>query len=216
MKELRNKNFLAGLVFLCAAVMARAQETNAIGSLDDLRSKMGAYIEQPRFSGALWGIKIVSVGSGKTLFESHADRLMSPASNSKLYTGSLGLEQLGGDYRFKTPVYAAGKISDSGTLHGNLVVVGHGDPSWNERRLGTNFWTAFEPFVTILTHAGVRRVDGDLIADATFFHGPPTGSSWTIDDLDGGEVGMISALTLNDNLAQVRVEPGGKIGAPCL
>jgi D-alanyl-D-alanine carboxypeptidase/D-alanyl-D-alanine-endopeptidase (penicillin-binding protein 4) len=215
MKGLRNQIFLAGLVFLCAAVGSRAQETNAIGSLDDLRSKIGAYIEQPRFNGALWGIKVVSVGSGKTLFESYADRLMSPASNSKLYTGALGLEQLGGDYRFTTPVYAAGKISDSGTLHGNLIVVGHGDPSWNERRLGTNFWTAFEPFVTILTHAGVRRVDGDLIADATFFQGPPTGSSWAIDDLSGGEVGMISALTLNDNLAQVNVGPGAKIGAPC-
>ncbi len=90
MKGLRNKIFLAGLLFLCAVIVARAQETNAIGSLDDLRSKIGAYIEQPRFSGALWGIKIVSVASGKTLFESHADRLMSPASNSKLYTGSLG------------------------------------------------------------------------------------------------------------------------------
>jgi len=91
MKEFRNKNFLAALVFLCAAVMARAQESNAVGSLGDLRSKIGAYIEQQRFDGALWGIKIVSVGSGEILFESHADRLMSPASNSKLYTGALGL-----------------------------------------------------------------------------------------------------------------------------
>ncbi|HEX4348850.1 MAG TPA: D-alanyl-D-alanine carboxypeptidase, partial [Verrucomicrobiae bacterium] len=135
MKGLRNKFFLTGLVFLCAAVMSRAQEKNAIGTLDGLRTKISAYLDQPRFSGALWGIKIVSVGSGETLFESHPDRLMSPASNSKLYTGALGLEQLGGDYRFTTPLYTDGKISDSGTLYGNLVIVGHGDPSWNERRL---------------------------------------------------------------------------------
>jgi len=215
MKGFRIKMFLAGLAILCGALGARAQETNAIGSLDELRSQMAAYLAQPRYDGALWGVKIVSLGSGKTLFESHADRLMSPASNSKLYTGALALDRLGGDYRFTTPVYAGGKISDSGTLRGNLIVVGHGDPSWNERRLGTNFWTAFEPFITILTNAHVRRIEGDVIADATFFRGPPTGSSWAIDDLDGGEVGMISALTLNDNLAQLRVEPGLKVGAPC-
>lgn len=215
MKENRRKIFPAALLFFCAACLLRAQETNAARTLDELRSQLAAHLEQPKFSAATWGVKIVSLDSGKIIFEQHADRLMSPASNSKLYTGALGLDRLGGDYRFAMPVYATGKISDAGMLRGDLVVVGHGDPSWNARRLGTNFWTVFEPFVTILTNAGVRRVSGDVIADATFFRGQPTGSSWTIDDLRDGEVGLISALTLDDNLAQVRVEPGAKIGAPC-
>jgi D-alanyl-D-alanine carboxypeptidase/D-alanyl-D-alanine-endopeptidase (penicillin-binding protein 4) len=214
-KESRCTLFLAGLALLGVVISARAQETNAPGSPGELRSQIAAYLAQPRFDQALWGVKIVSVGSGTTLFESHADRLMSPASNSKLYTSALGLDRLGGDFRFATPVYADGNISASGTLHGNLIVVGHGDPSWNERRLGTNFWTAFEPFVAILTNAGVRHITGDVIADATYFRGPPTGSGWTIDDLLGGEVGMISALTLDDNVAQVLVQPGATAGAPC-
>jgi D-alanyl-D-alanine carboxypeptidase/D-alanyl-D-alanine-endopeptidase (penicillin-binding protein 4) len=214
MKVFRSITFLGGFFILWAAIASRAQDTNAIKSLDELRSRLGAYLEQPRFSQALWGIKIVSLSSGKTLFESHPDRLMSPASNSKLYTGALGLMRLGGDYRLATPVYAAGTISRSGTLWGNLVIVGGGDPSWNERRLGSNFWTAFDPFVTVLTNAGVRRISGDIVADATFFRGPPTGSGWMIDDLKSGDVGMLSALTLDDNVAQVRVEPGA-VGAPC-
>jgi D-alanyl-D-alanine carboxypeptidase/D-alanyl-D-alanine-endopeptidase (penicillin-binding protein 4) len=215
MKENRRKFYLAALLIFCAANVVRAQETSAAHTLDALRSQLAVHIEQPRFNSALWGVKIVSLDSGKTIFESHADRLMSPASNSKLYTTALALDRLGGDYRLTTSVYATGEISPAGTLRGNLVIVGHGDPSWNARRLGTNFWTVFEPFVTILTNAGVRRVSGDLIADATFFHGPPTGSSWTIDDLDGGEAGLISALTVADNLTQVRVEPGASVGVPC-
>ena len=215
MQENRRKFFLAALLVFCAAIPPRAQETNAAHPLAELRAQIAAHLNQPVFSAATWGVKIVSLDTGKTVFEDHARRLMSPASNSKLYTAALGLDRLGGDFRFATPVYAAGKISRFGTLRGNLVVVGHGDPSWNPRRLGTNFWTLFEPFVAILTNAGVRRISGDLVADATFFHGQPTGSSWTIDDLRDGEVGMISALTLDDNLAQVRVEPGAKIGAPC-
>jgi D-alanyl-D-alanine carboxypeptidase/D-alanyl-D-alanine-endopeptidase (penicillin-binding protein 4) len=215
MKELRRLVFLAGVLFLGAARLARAGEAYAPHSPDELRAQLAAYLEQPRFSGALWGVKVVAVASGKTLFEYHADRLMSPASNSKLYTGALALDRLSGDYRISTPVYATGHLNRSGTWHGNIIIAGRGDPSWNSRRLGTNFWTAFEPFVAILDHAGVRRVDGDLIGDATYFRGQPVGSSWAMDDLQSGEAAMISALTLDDNVAQVRVAPGAKAGAPC-
>lgn len=207
--------FLTAWLLWVTVIALHAQEANAPRTMEQLRGQIEAHLAQPKFSAALWGIKIVSLDSGKTIFEHHADRLMSPASNSKLYTSALALDRLGGDYRFETPVYAAGKISHSGTLHGDLVIVGQGDASWNARRLGTNFWTAFEPFVAILTNAGVRRVNGDLIADATFFRGQPTGSGWAIDDLYGGEVGMLSALTLDDNVSQVRVDPGAEPGVPC-
>ena len=198
-----------------APATARAQEASSAATLAELRAQIENHLAQPRFNGALWGVKIVSLDSGKTIFENHADRLMSPASNTKLYTAALALDRLGGDYRIPTPVYATGEISPDGTLRGNLVVVGHGDPSWNSRWLGTNFWTVFEPFITILTNAGVHRISGDVIADATFFRGEPTGSSWEFDDLHDGDVGLISALTLADNVVQVRVEPGDRAGAPC-
>jgi D-alanyl-D-alanine carboxypeptidase/D-alanyl-D-alanine-endopeptidase (penicillin-binding protein 4) len=210
------------LAFACVAVIfwaavnpASGQETNAARTVEQLRQQIEAHLAQPKFSEAIWGIKIISFDTGKLVFEHHADRLMSPASNSKLYTGALALDRLGGQHQISTPVYATGTISRSGTLNGDLVIVGQGDPSWNARRLGTNFWAIFEPFVTVLTNAGVHQISGDVIADATFFRGRPTGSSWTIEDLGEGEAASISAMTLNDNLAQLRVEPGATIGAPC-
>ena len=198
-----------------AGTSAGAQSTNDAPSIAGLHGQLEALLGQPRFSGATWGVKIVSLDTGNTLFEDHADRLLSPASNSKLYTGALALDKFGGDYEIKTPIFATAKIDGSGTINGDLIVSGHGDPSWNARRMGTNFWSIFEPFVTALATAGVHRVNGDLIADASFFRGPPTGSGWAVDDVQEGESGEISALTLNDNLAQVRVEPAAEIGAPC-
>lgn len=211
----RSKITFIAILLLAAAWSARADETVSTADLSGLREQIENHLAQPRFSTALWGVKIVSLDSGTAIFEDHADRLMSPASNTKLYTAALALDRFGGDYRISTPVYATGDISPNGTLRGSLVVVGHGDPSWNARRIGTNFWTVFEPFITILTNAGVKRISGDVIADATFFRGAPTGSSWAIDDLPNGDVGLISALTLADNLLQVRVEPGSRVGAPC-
>jgi len=215
MKESPRKFLKLALLFLGTVTALSAQGAGAARTLNELRQEIDTHLAEPKFSGALWGVKVVSLESGKTLYEHHADRLMSPASNTKLYTGAIALVQLGGNYRFETPIYATGKINSSGVLRGDLVVVGHGDPSWNDRRLGTNFWRVFDPFIAVLTNAGIHRINGNVIGDATYFHGKPTGSGWSVDDLSEGEVGMISALTLEDNLAQLQISPGEKAGDLC-
>lgn len=197
------------------AVAAEGQGTNRIQSLAELRERLAAHLAEPRFAGATWGVKVESLETGRILYENHAERLMSPASNSKLYTAALALDTLGGDYQIATPIYATAKPNRFGTIHGNLIIVGRGDPSWNARRLGTNFWDVFEPFVRVLTNAGVRRIKGDLVADATYFRGPPTGSSWTADDLQEYYGASISAISLEDNYCQVHVQPGASPGEPC-
>jgi len=205
---------VAVLAFCLVAPVVFAGETSHTRTLDELQQKISAYVSQPRFDGALWGIKVISLDTGKTLFETNADRLMSPASNCKMLTAALALDTFGGNYRITTPIYATAKPNRFGTVHGNLIVVGHGDPTWNPRRFGDNFWDIFEPFVAALTNAGVHKVTGDLIADATYFHGEPTGSSLMIDDFEDGECPYISALTINDGLAHVSVEAGA-VGEPC-
>ncbi|HUA65317.1 MAG TPA: D-alanyl-D-alanine carboxypeptidase/D-alanyl-D-alanine-endopeptidase [Alphaproteobacteria bacterium] len=197
---------------LLVPVFAGAKD---ISTLAELQQDISRFLSQPRFDGAIWGVKIVSLDTGKTLFETNAVTLMSPASNCKLFTGAAALDYFGGDSRIITPIYATARPNRRGTIHGDLIVVGHGDTTWNWRRFGTNdFWDIFDPFVSALTSAGVRRVTGDLVADATYFHGEPTSSSLSIDDFENGECPYISAITLNDGLAQVQVSPAG-IGAPC-
>ena len=192
-----------------------AQETNTAHTVSELTAQLNAHLGQPRFSGALWGVKVSSLASGKVIFEHHADRLMSPASNSKLYAGALALDRLGADYRIITPILATEKPDADGTIHGDLVISGRGDPSWKAKYSGTNFWNLFSPFVAEIKKAGVRRVTGDLIGDTTFFRTPPSGGSWTVEDLADSEGAEISALTLADNLTQLRVTPAARLGEPC-
>jgi serine-type D-Ala-D-Ala carboxypeptidase/endopeptidase (penicillin-binding protein 4) len=206
---------VATFVFTFAALTAFAGGTNDAQTLARLQEKISAFVSQSRFDGALWGIKVTSLDTGITLFETNADRLMSPASNCKLYTGALALDHFGGDYRITNAIYATAKPNRFGTVHGDLIIEGRGDPTLNPRRFGTNdFWNILEPFVAALTNAGVHRVTGDLIADATYFRGQPTCSSLSIDDFEDGECPYVSALTINDGLAQVQVSPT-TVGSPC-
>ncbi len=210
--------FALGLLLaLTTTDLAATTDTgpSAPRTFDELRARLAAHVEAPRFSGALWGVKIVSLDTGRIWFEHHPDRLMSPASNCKLYAAALALDRLGSDFQIITPLFASAQPDASGNLRGDLIVSGRGDPSWRARGTKKDFWSTFEPFVAALEKAGVKHITGDIVADTTFFRGLPTGASWTADDLMDDYGAEISTLTLEDNFVDLRVTPAARVGDPC-
>ena len=191
--------------------MARTPDT-----VPALQKRIDEIINQRRYAEALWGVKIVSLDSGKTLYEHNAQKLFTPASNSKLYTMAMVLDRLGPDYRIKTSLYARSRPDARGVLSGDLIIYGRGDPTINAQLHGSNIFNALEPLVSALANAGVKQISGDLIGDDSFFRSPPYGSSWDWEDLQYYYGAEISALTINANTLELRVEPGDRVGAPCV
>src|SRR6185295_14211143 len=113
--------------------------------------------------------KIVSLDTGKLIFEHNPQKYFSPASNAKLYTAALALEKLGPDYRIKTSLYSMAKPDASGTLKGDLIIYGRGDPTMAARLNGGDYFKGLEPLVSQLVIAGVKRIEGDLIGDESYF-----------------------------------------------
>ena len=208
------------LVTACFAGAVRAADVPpplpVAHSPAELQSQIEAFVGQSRFRGAGWGVKVVSLDTGRTLAEHAADRRQSPASNSKLYTAALAFATLGGDYRIVTPLKSTAAVDGAGVVTGDLVVAGRGDPSWNFRGTKKDFWTVFEPFVAALRQAGVKRITGDTVADATWLREPPQGASWTADDMDYDYGAEISAVTLADNYVDLRISPAAAAGQPCV
>lgn len=187
----------------------------AAKSLAELQAQLDAHLADPRFGEALWSVKVVSLANGQTLFAHHPARLMSPASNSKLYAGALALDRLGGDYRIVTPLLATRAPDARGTLPGDLIISGRGDPSWKAQPRNGDFWRTFDPFVAALKQAGIRRITGDVVADTTFLRMPAYGAGWVADDLTDYYGAEISALTLEENYADLRVTPAAEPGRAC-
>lgn len=109
-------------------------------------------------------IVVAPAGAGAPLFTHQASRPMTPASVMKLVTTLAALEVLGRDYRFRTDAYLDGNLHD-GTLDGNLVLKGHGDP-----KITLEQWQAF---VADLRAHGVADIRGDLVLDRSDFALPP-------------------------------------------
>jgi N-acyl-D-amino-acid deacylase len=187
----------------------------AAADVSQWQAQLAAKIARPKFFGAMWSAKVISLDSGKTLFEHQPALRLSPASNSKLFAAAFALDRLGGDYRIVTPLLATASVDASGTLKGDVIISGRGDPGWNPRYEKKDFWTAFDPFVTTLKKAGVKRITGDLVADATWLRGPPNGAGWTADDLSDYYGAEVSAITLDENYVDLVITPAAVIGQPC-
>lgn len=180
-----------------------------------LVQRLEAHMGQPRFARARWGVAVLSLDSGKTVFERDAGKLMILASNTKLFTAALALERLGPERRFQTLVFAAAKPSAEGVISGDLVIRGAGDPSFNARFQGGAGTAALQPLVNAIVAAGVKRVEGGLVGDNRRFRAMPWGAGWEWDDLRWAYGPPVSALCLDDNAFGILVKPAKQPGAPC-
>ena len=185
-------------------------------TLEQLQSRLAFQIAHTRSPGATWGIEVVSVASGKTLFSTNANRLFIPASNTKLFTAALALDGLGSTQRVSTRLLAAGLPDADGRLKGGLWIRGEGDRTLSGRFQGGGWKGGIEPVVAAIRTAGVKRIEGDLIAFGAVFRGPPYGKGWNWDDLSGSDAPAVSALTFNNNCFRITLVPGAQSGQPAI
>ena len=109
-------------------------------------------------------VVVREAGHPQPVFAHDADRPLNPASVMKLVTTFAALDLLGPDYRWKTEAYLGGRLDGNGTLHGNLILKGSGDP-----KITIEQWQAF---MADLRARGLKRVTGDLVLDRTHFRLP--------------------------------------------
>ena len=199
------------LLFCVSSVTAQQTKT-----LPELRAKISEVLAKPELSSAMVGIKVVSLDNGRVLFEENAAKLLRPASNMKLYTVAAALDRLSPDYRFSTSVYATARPDAAGVVHGNLIIYGRGDPSIAARFNNGDYFKGINDLADRIAAAGVKRVEGDIVGDESYFVGPKYGSGWNWEDLTWYYGAEITPLTANDNALDLFVKPGTAIGQPAL
>ena len=189
-------------------------------TLAELQAKIQTRISAPEVRHGRIGIKIVSLNSGKVVFENDADKYFMPASNMKNFTIATAMERLGPDFRFVTNVFANAMPDATGTIKGDLRIYGRGDISISTAFFGTSvddpetYYKGIDRLVDKIAAAGVKRIDGSIVGDESYFKGFAIPGTWEWDDLQWYYGAEISALPLNDNAVDLTVTPG-VAGSPC-
>jgi D-alanyl-D-alanine carboxypeptidase/D-alanyl-D-alanine-endopeptidase (penicillin-binding protein 4) len=202
---------LAALLLVSAELLAATLPANIQKLLDS----------SPAARTAFWGIQIVDLATGKTLYELNPEHYFIPASNAKLFTCALALNRLGGNFTFQTRVLAGSPPDETGRVRGPLRLVGGGDPSLSGRaipyRVGPvtgNPLAGIEDLADQLLARGVRRVDGGIIGDDTWYVWQPYAEGWAVEDPQSDDGPAISALSVADNVLTLSVRPGATVGDP--
>jgi D-alanyl-D-alanine carboxypeptidase/D-alanyl-D-alanine-endopeptidase (penicillin-binding protein 4) len=187
---------------------------------DKARRQIEALIEDPDAARGFWGVYAVSLDSGRTLISVNPDKLFTPASNTKLFTTAAVFGLIGPDYRFKTTVESMGTLDKYGRLNSDLVLVGRGDPNLSGRTLPYSMHTerkappiqVLQQLADQLVQHGLKYIDGDVVADDSYFVWERYGEGWSQDDLAREWGAPVSALTVNDNVIFVNIMPADRPG----
>lgn len=224
----------AGIVFAPAVTPAgrgTAHEVRGAAAAARLRPDVRRFGE--RVNGVLakseaqrifWGVEVADRDTGQVLYQLNADRFFMPASNAKLFTTSLALASLGGSYQYHTTLESAARIAPDGKLAGDLVFVGRGDPDLSNvvfpYRLKTERSGPLEKVLGQMADAvvakGLKEVDGDIVADDSYFPYDPYPEGWSVGDIFFDFGAPVSAITFNNNVVRVQIAPGARVGDPAI
>jgi D-alanyl-D-alanine carboxypeptidase/D-alanyl-D-alanine-endopeptidase (penicillin-binding protein 4) len=146
---------------------------------------------------------------GPTVYRQRPDLSLLPASNLKLLTATAVLARIPESERLQTEARAV-RPPVGGVVNGDLWVVGAGDPLLATADFSAQAGyqhqprprTALEDHADKLVAAGVRQVQGRILGDETRYDTQRVVPTWSPSYLTNGEVGPMSALTVNDNFSQ--------------
>ncbi|MDA1185186.1 MAG: D-alanyl-D-alanine carboxypeptidase/D-alanyl-D-alanine-endopeptidase [Acidobacteria bacterium] len=155
----------------------------------------------PGVRRAAWGIVVQSLDRDERLFALNPGTLLVPASVAKLVSLAGAVDAVGWNFRFETEVRAAGPIVD-GTLDGDLIVVGSGDPS-----IGGRAGQALSVWVDALKAIGLKRIEGRIVGDDNAGEEPRPQLAWAWDDLGYTTGALWGALNLRENRMTVAITP---------
>lgn len=131
------------------------------------------------------GIYIKDINSGEVVFEQDADRCLTPASITKLYTTASAMSLLDEGFRFDTRVYLTGNEISNGTWVGDIVIKASGDPTLESEHFKSNMGFV-QSIINALEAKGISNIDGDIIlARVNENHQYPEGpiDTWNINDV---------------------------------
>jgi len=185
------------------------------------RTRIDRLLDAPPFDRASWGV-VLTDSAGRVLYARNADRLFVPASNTKLVVTATASALLPPDFRLETRIYAGGPV-DSGTLHGDLIVYGGGDPTFSERCYGTDTlalgacdraWSRLEALADSVYATGIRHVTGAIVGDGSAFDAQFLHPDWDTYDVNWWYGSPVGGLGINDNAIDITWAPGVAVDAP--
>lgn len=146
------------------------------------------------------GIAVVN-SNGQLIYGHHADQNMIPASLQKIITNFTALEVLGPNYIYNTTIGYNGLLSPDGTLNGDIIIFGNGDPSLASERFQKRpqLNQVVSDIANFIEKKGITCIDGEIIVDASYFGTDGNVHSWPWEDIGNYYGASIWSVNIHEN-----------------
>ncbi|MDP3451908.1 MAG: D-alanyl-D-alanine carboxypeptidase/D-alanyl-D-alanine-endopeptidase [Bacteroidales bacterium] len=159
------------------------------------------------FTDAVVGIMVMD-SKGRTVASWNPDMPLLTASTMKTISTGIALKVLGRDFRFSTKLGYKGYIQN-GVLYGDLYIIGGADPTLGSRdTLAIPIEELFKEWREAITGAGIRRINGSVVADDRFFEHEIVPTGWAWSNLGPSYGSGTSGLSFSENLQYFSFIPG--------
>lgn len=149
---------------------------------------------QKHLPNATTAVLVKEALSGKVIYSREADKLLSPASTTKLLTALAAITQFGPEFRYTTTLSKAGN---------NIYLTFTGSPAFDTTALNQLF-----------NALNSKTIKGNLIIDASLFKPPFYARATSYDDLGWYYAAPSSAIMLNGNQVTYEVLTSKTLGQP--
>jgi D-alanyl-D-alanine carboxypeptidase/D-alanyl-D-alanine-endopeptidase (penicillin-binding protein 4) len=170
------------------------------------KSKLTTAIEDLKKDNALkhatWSICVMNTKKDSAIAEYNSNISVIPASTLKIITTSAALSILGSDFKFETKIEYDGILDTvTGTLKGNIYIVGGGDPTLESQYFKDkkDTLTTVEEWALILKTIGIKKIEGTIIGDASIFEDNMVPAQWIWGDMGNYFGAGACGLTYHDN-----------------
>ncbi|MBS1101663.1 D-alanyl-D-alanine carboxypeptidase/D-alanyl-D-alanine-endopeptidase [Gluconobacter sp. Dm-62] len=169
-----------------------------------LAKRLSPILQTSQKQGVRWGI-VIATQDGKILFSRNANGRFVPASNTKLFTTAAAMAE------FAELDHAAAEHPTTLLLaprrHGapDLILRGSGDAVLSDDAACKT--DCLKTLADAVSAKGLRHIHA-IIADDQLFADERWGDGWSWNNLPTQWGTAVSALTLNNNVAELTIEPG--------
>ena len=199
---------IISLVIVLLVIIPAAAQNNVQRYVDSIMKAT------PQLKNAAVAILALD-GRGRTIAEYNPDLPLLSASTMKTVTTGAALMALRPNFQFETKIASSGETDQDGVLHGDVYIIGGGDPTLGSRCSCANDINAvFREWANALKNAGIIAIDGKIIGDSGFFPGEMTHGNWCWEDLGANYGSAPCGLSYGENTSYFYVEPGPEEGAP--
>lgn len=195
------------LLFLVLGISAFAQNLPS-----KIANAYAAFENDPQLKYGVSSLVVLNANTGEVVFSKNENTGLASASTLKTVTAATAYYLLGPDFTWETALGYSGSINN-GVLNGDLILKGGGDPtlgSW--RYSSTKNEVLLEKWVSAIREAGIKKINGKVVADDSLFGSQTLPTGWSWQDMGNYYGAGPNSLSWHENQFDLYFQPGKKVG----